>query len=438
MAIIASIALLGLLAGASGNGPQAAETSVAAPESDVSAFRRLRAEGIAAAGADDLATAAARLAEADARIPNHPGLMLLRARVAAAADQPDEALTQAARYARSGLTFNLAGDRALAALSDHPGYASLNTALAANRAPVGAERLSILATLADAVLVEGVARDGARGRWLVSQVRGRTIVALDDDGAVSLFLAPDPTIGGVLGLAADAGAGVLWAATAPVPPATHGLPADTVAPTSALLKISLADGRVLARYPAPGSGASLGDVALAADGTVHVSDSAGGVLFQLRPGGTALEMLLPGGTLGSPQGIVVTPDGQALIVADYSSGLWRVDRMTGAASRLPAPADASLIGADGLITDGQAVYALQNGVSPQRVLKLTPDATWSRIDAVQVLAANLPALDEPTTGLVENGELVFVSRSQWSDFEGDGALRTQTPAPALIARLRLD
>jgi len=33
---------------------------------------------------------------------------------------------------------------------------------------------------------------------------------------------------------------------------------------------------------------------------------------------------------------------------------------------------------------------------------------------------------------------VFVSRSQWSDFDGEGALRTPTPEPALIARLRLD
>ena len=39
---------------------------------------------------------------------------------------------------------------------------------------------------------------------------------------------------------------------------------------------------------------------------------------------------------------------------------------------------------------------------------------------------------------VHDGELVFVSRSQWSDFDREGALTTPEPAPALISRLRLD
>jgi len=91
-----------------------------------------------------------------------------------------------------------------------------------------------------------------------------------------------------------------------------------------------------------------------------------------------------------------------------------------------------------VITDGRFLYALQNGTAPQRVLKLTPNPGWSRIEAVEVLAANLPQIVEPTTGLVHDGELVFVSHSQWSDFDGEGALRTPTPEPALISRLRLD
>jgi sugar lactone lactonase YvrE len=163
-----------------------------------------------------------------------------------------------------------------------------------------------------------------------------------------------------------------------------------------------------------------------------------GELLVLRPGASVLEVLLPAGTLGSPQGLVVTPDGTALIVADYSSGLWRVDRATGAATRLAQPAIDSLIGVDGLTTDGRFLYGFQNGVAPQRVLKFALDAGWTSILNVTVLAANLPVISEPTTGLVRNRELVFVSRSQWSDFGGDGAQTTAAPAPAIIARLPLD
>ncbi len=408
----------------------------ASAESDVQAFRRLRTEAVAAAGADDLATAARLLAEADTLIPNHPGLMVMRARLAVGAGQPDEAMTQLNRYAGAGLVMNLAGDRALSALTGHPDFDALAAVIDANRAPIGAGRLTTVAELPQAVLVESAVRDPARGRWLVSQVRGRTIVALDDAGEITPFLAPDSGIGGVLGLVMDARHNVLWAATSPLPPATHGLSTDVPRPASALLKIDAATGQVLARYPAPEGERSLGDVALAPDGVVYVADSTGGDLFRLAPGGEALEVFVPAGTLGSPQGMAVTPDGTALIVADYASGLWRVDRATGAATRLPQPAIDSLIGVDGLTTDGRFLYGFQNGVAPQRVLKFELGAGWTRIDSVEVLAANLPQVDEPTTGTVHDGALVFVSRSQWSDFAQDGA-PPAAPVPAVISRLPL-
>ena len=427
---IASVAAAGLLLASF---PAWAQTPA---ESDVAAFRRLRADGVAAANAGDAAGAARLLAEADGRVANHPGLILMRARLAVATGRPDEAMTQLNRYAGAGLTANLANDRALSTLSAHPEFDSLATVIEANRAPVGADRLTTVAEVPGAVLVESAIRDTARGRWLVSQVRGRTIMALDDSGAVSPFLAADDAIGGVLGLALDTRNRVLWAATAPLPPATFGLAADAPRPANALLKINAATGEVTARYPAPEGERSLGDVALAPDGTVYVADSTGGDVFQLRPGGTALEVLLPAGTLGSPQGMALTPDGAALIVADYSSGLWRLDRTTGAATRLTQLAIDSLIGVDGLTTDGRFLYGFQNGVAPQRVLKFTLNPAWTGIEEVEVLAANLPQIDEPTTGTVHDGALVFVSRSGWSGFGQDGA-PPETPAPALISRLPL-
>lgn len=436
MRIVPAIAVSGLLLTA------ASAWAQTAVESDVAAFRRLRAEGVAAANADDLAGAARLLAEADTRIPNHPGLMLMRARLAVGAGQPGDAMTQLNRYAGAGLVMNLSGDRALSALSGHPDFDALAAVIEANRAPVGAGQVTEVARIDGSVIMESLIRDEARGRWLVSQVRGRTIVALADDGTTAdfLVLGAAPEIGGVLGMAIDAEAGLLWATTSPLPPAVYGLGADAVLPPPELLKIDLATGALLARLAAPPGALErgLGDIVRAPDGTIHVADSVTGELLVLRPGGSVLEVLLHAGTLGSPQGMVVTPDGTGLIVADYSSGLWRVDRSTGAATRLRQPAIDSLIGVDGLTTDGRFIYGFQNGVAPQRVLKLTSDAGWTAILTVEVLAANLPIIDEPTTGLVRNRELVFVSRSQWSDFGGDGAQTTAAPGPAVIARLPLD
>lgn len=407
-------------------------------DDDLARFRILRAEAVAAAADDDLSRAAERLAEAEALIPNHPGVMILRARVAAAAGRPDDALAHLSRYAAAGLAYDAARDPVLSALSDRPDHASLAARLAANRESVGADRVAVLAEIDETVLVESVVRDMERGRWLVSLVRGRTILALDDAGAASPFLIEGAGAGGMLGLAVDRERDLLWATSAPVPPATFGRPAQDE--TSALLKIDLATGAVLARYPAPSDGAeqALGDLTIGRDGAVYVSDSTSGQIFALRPGAATLEILVPSGRLGSPQGLVVSDGGETLIVADYSSGLHRVSLPDGRVMRLSAPADASLIGVDGLVRHGRVLYAVQNGVRPQRVLRLAPDADWTRLETVETVAANLDGIDEPTTGVVYDGDLVFVARSQWSAFGRDGAPTTETVAPARIVRLDLN
>lgn len=412
--------------------------SFSEPDGDLARFRALRSEAVAAAGADDLTGAAERLAGADALIPNHPGVMILQARIAATAGDAHGAMAHLSRYAAAGLAYDVERDPALSSLSDRPDLASLAARLTANRDPVGDDRVTLLAEIEEAVLVESIVRDVARGRWLVSLVRGRAVLALDDAGAASPFLTEAGGAGGMMGLAVDRERDLLWATSAPAPPATFGRPAQDE--TSTLLKIDLATGDVLARYPAPtGDGEhALGDLALGPDGTVYVSDSTSGDIFVLRPGAATLEVLVPSGRLGSPQGLVVADDGDALIVADYSSGLHRVSLPDGQVARLSAPADASLIGVDGLVRHGRVLYAVQNGVRPQRVLRLAPDADWTRLETVETVVANLDGIDEPTTGVVYDGDLVFVARSQWSAFGRDGAPTTETVAPARIVRLSLN
>lgn len=409
-------------------------------ESDVTAFRRLRAEGLAAAQVDDLTTAAALLAEADGLIPNHPGLMILRARLAVAMGDPREALVHYGRYADAGLILNLSRDEAFADLSARPDHAEavsqIINQIETNRTPVGSEAISTLFQIEGASIVESVIGDEAHDRWLVSQIAGRTIVALAPDGTISPFLRPHPEVSGVLGMALDARRGILWATTTPLPPAIYG---EEHNPRFAatLLEIDAGTGEVMWVYDPPlnGNDRAFGDLVLAPDGSVFVADSNSGDIFRLDSPRSELTLFVSG-VFGSPQGMVVI--GDRLIVADYSSGLWQVPLTGGSPARIPAPSHASLIGIDGLMTDGDSLYAIQNGVAPQRVLRLTLSADGRAIDTVTVLAANLPELDEPTTGLVLNGELVFVSRSQWSDFGPDGALVAPDPAPARIARLQLD
>jgi hypothetical protein len=417
--------------------PLIAVLLLAAPafaQDSYAAFRKLRAEGVAAINAGDMATARAKLAQADAAVPNHPALTLLRAQVEAADNKMDAGVTLMKRYADFGLTTEVMTDEMLQRLSIENSFVPVARQFTANEAPMGL--LKIEGQFDGPWLAEGLAWDEARKRWLISGAHSRTILSLKGT-KIERFLDAKADTDGVMGIVADPARGLLWAASSGLPQA-KGLAADRRG-KSALLKIDLKTGKLLQRYPAPDGQAqrSFGDVALGAGGEVYVSDSISGEVLRLAPGAAALSVVVPAGALASPQGLFPTPDGKRLIVADYVTGLQVIDLATGAASRLPVPDTASLIGTDGLIRDGSSLLAVQNGSTPQRVLRLDFDPEFTRVERWTTVAANLPNLEQPTGGVVVGDDLVLISYSQWSDFKDDGSLRHDRPNAVVLARIQL-
>lgn len=311
-----------------------------------------------------------------------------------------------------------------------PALTALALAAAAPQAWAQAAPEPIARTAAEPILVESVAFD-ARGRLLVGSVHRAGVFRLEQHGRLVRF-SPEGATQGVFGLIADAERGWLWTASS-----------DSVYDTAegggtALLKLDLRTGRLLGRYE-PGDGEHhFGDLALGPDGSVYVSDSAARQVLRLPPTGGGFEVVTEFPERGSPQGLAVWPEGGWLVVADYGTGLHRVVLATGERSRLTGPEGVDLRGLDGLTLapDGRLI-AIQNGVRTPRILALTLSPDWTAVTAAEVLTEG-GELSELTTGLIGGGGLVFVARSQWTDFGPDGRPRTPDPAPAVIARLPLE
>ena len=417
----------------------------AEPESRLQQYFRLRGEAGEAAKAGDLATAEARLEAALALYPTSPGSLIRLARVEAAAGKPAEAVAHLATYAELDLTFGVAGDPALKALADRPDFAPVAVRLAKNAQAVGAvEPIAVLEPAG--AIFEGIVRHG--DGWLVSSVAGRTILTVSPDGAAKPFLTPDAETGGLFGMAVDARKGVLWVAEARGP----GIPGSTGAARTGLIQVSLKDGRVLARYLVPADGDrkhQLGDVALGEDGAVYASDSVGATIYRLAPGSLKLEPFVTSREMASPQGMAVCPGADALVVADYSTGLHRIDLRTGSETSLGGKWTVALAGTDGLFITPYsfavrnawphpvAVIATQNGVSPQRVmfLRLSPDCR--ELEDAFVLAANHAALDDPTLGAPAPGGIVVIGSSGWAGYDGDGKPVAGAPTTAKLLSIPL-
>ncbi|WGM40295.1 tetratricopeptide repeat protein [Caulobacter sp. NIBR1757] len=397
--------------------------AASAPESRLEQFFRLRKEAGAAAQANDIARAETLLEQALALYPTSPGALIRLARVEIAADKPAEAVAHLDAYARLGLTWDIAGDKALSTLAARPDFTPVAARLAANAASVGT--LTVAADMPrTGPIFEGLVwRDD---HWLVSSVSEKTIYRIDRNGAATVFLKGDAETGGVFGMALDGK--VLWAAEAAGP----DIPGSGGAARTALLRIDAATGALLARYPVEGAPGpvQLGDVVVAPDGTVYASASVGAAIYRLKPGAQALEVALASNEMGSPQGMVVCP-GDALLIADYSTGLHRLDLKTGRLEPVGGMRVA-MAGTDGLFFAGHryamrgarphpmAVVATQNGVSPARVIRLRISADCRQIESMAVVAANHPALDDLTLGAAMPAGVAVIGRGGWAGYGGDG------------------
>ena len=149
-------------------------------------------------------------------------------------------------------------------------------------------------------------------------------------------------------------------------------------------------------------------------------------------------MLVAPGTLRSPQGLVVSADGQRLYASDYRYCLAVVDLASGAVSRLASDLAVALDGIDGLWRHGEELIAVQNGTSPMRIIALRLSHDGMRIVGHRTLEQAHPDWSEPLGGSIAAGAIYYVGNGQWERFD-KGALKPDLAAlPTQIRRLPLD
>lgn len=272
-------------------------------------------------------------------------------------------------------------------------------------------------------IAEGIARDG--GRIFVASVASRRIVAIRNGHVHDFVQLPDDYSPFGISVAGN----TLWVTAAVV---AQGAGRDG---PSALLAFDLG-GKIVGNYPVPDEGRhALGDLAVAPGGTVYVSDGLDGSIYVLSPGSHALTRLGPRKLFKSPQGMAVSGDGKSLLVVDYALGLTKLDLAAATFVPLKIPDGVNIKGIDGLarLSDG-TFLASQNGTKEPHILHLTLSPDWSQLLAADVIAADDPAVADPSLVLADDSGAYVVGVSQWSSF-GATQIPTKPLQPWRIVRL---
>ena len=193
---------------------------------------------------------------------------------------------------------------------------------------------------------------------------------------------------------------------------------ETTPGVTGLIAVDLVGRAPPTLFPLPEDGEAhvLGDFAQANDGTIYVTDSLTPCLWRLEPGATSLTPWIRNEDFVSLQGVVLSADGRSLFVADYGSGLWKVDCASRNITPVNAPAGTTLFGVDGLYRHGGDLIAVQNGVRPVRILRLSLDRPGLP-DQVTVIASGLNAFEDLALGEVREGRFWVVGDSGWEKFE---------------------
>lgn len=388
---------------------------------DVARSRALQNEAQAALQSGDRAAYLTKIRAASDLRPQHPTLLMRVGMALVLNGRNDDALAVFERVASMGFVYVL-DDPELHALRELPRFRAVQERFAANGRAVGSARTELTIDRLG-LIPEGMAYDEKTRRFFVSSVRTGTIFAVDRHGRATELVTDAPW--GVFGMAADPKRRLLWATTTAMPQ-VEGF--DKAKGGTALLRIDLDTGRILDTLRTA-EAQHFGDVALAANGDVYLTDSRAPVIY--RVSGATFEPFLRG-AFTSLQGLAVS-DG-VLYVADYSQGLAAVDLVTRDVHFLRVPPDASLLGIDGLYrADDRTLIATQNGTNPNRIIRIRLTPGGLAVASVETLAANLAGMGDPTLGVIAGGRFHFNANAQWDLFGDDGTIRDPVKlAPAVV------
>ncbi len=374
-------------------------------------------------------------------IPGRPDTFYMLACAHALTGNKTVALNWLEKFAATGAVRELAKDPDLASLTSEPRFKAAQQRIEANRVPVTHSTATF--TLKDpGLLVEDIAYDSRTRSFFATSILKKKIIRIDGAGRQSDFadFSRDPNWP-IMAVHADSARNTLWATASAMPDFIAAPPAHFG--KTLLLKLDLRSGKILQRVAPPDNEQrSFGDMDVAPNGSVVVTDSRGGAVYLLRPGATTLERL-DHGEFMSPQTPAITPDSRYAYVADYARGIARIDLRSRTVTWLKHAETVAITGIDGLVLDSTnkklpRLIAVQNGFTPVRISLMTLNGPGDSIEKLDILETGYPELGDPTHAVLAGDDLYFIANSGWSFLDDHGNLQPgQTMTPATIRKLHL-
>jgi hypothetical protein len=355
-------------------------------------------------------------------LPNSGDMKLALATTYALRDEKSKAYDLLLSMQKQGYGLDLAKDPNFEKISKTKIWPYILQGLSANLKPFGEGKVAFALPDGDH-LYESLAFDPRRGQFLVGSVRDGTIQLVSKNGTLTDFIKPDAENGlwSVYALAIDADDDALYAAsTASV--YFKGFRKENFG-NAGVFKFRLSSGKLLEKYPVTSADTqpnTLSSIAVGKGGLVFAADGLRNIIYRLD--GAKLKPMVANPRLTSIRGLTVSGDGKTLYFADYTQGVFGIDLAGGRGFDLRYdPAKLVLGGIDGLYWYDGTLVAIDNGMSPRRVMRLRLSPDGRSIVSTMPLEAAREEMTLPTYGAIQGDALYFVANSQKNAYDAYGS-----------------
>ena len=347
-------------------------------------------------------------------------------------DEKSQAYELMLRMQQQGLAYDFTSTDKTMNLRDTQVFGYVNDLMMMSGQPVG-ESEPVFTLPDELFMPETIEWDESRQKFLVGTVVEGQILAVGKDGQVSELLRASNQNGmwAVFDILVDQPRNRLWVTSA----ASRKFARYDVIDKgrSALFEFELESLELVRRHPVPVDGLqhSLGSMAQNANGDILIVDRALPIVYRKILNERKLHALISFKDMISMRGIAMQPDGRIFYLADREMGIMVVDLVAERANRLGVPETLNLGGIDGLYLWQNHLIVIQNGIQPQRVMRLQLDSSGTQVVGVRPLAVAQPEFDYPSYGTLLGDDFFYFANSQWMD---TGA----APKPVTVMQTPLD
>ena len=365
--------------------------------------------------------------KADSIRPNHPALHYNLALAYSLTGAYEKGCRQLRAILNYNPAFNIESDSNLMPLYNHCNMQEMKQWLTNKNKPL---QTSLLFTTLETKGMHPESIDFiAHNKLIFGDVRNRSL-SIYEGGKTSSIMDyhADPDLYAVMGVRYDLANERIWFCTSAIPEMIDY--SDSLSGHSSIWAVSTT-GDILYKQKLSGQN-TFGEIILRNDGSVLISDAQSNKIYSASIGEDLSVYLDVSHMVLNLQGIALDPDEKVLYFADYLSGLYKRDLSTGETTKISLHEDISEKGFDGIYLVHDDLLAIQNGAKPNKLLRLSLNSDHTAVITHKIVDQNIEILDEPTQGIVFEGQFYYLANSPWPYYNKQDLLLPENYKPAIL------